>query len=158
MQKIDWINGQAGGTPLSAENLNLMESYIESEFNNQAGDITDVSDELTKLETYSTTEQKIGKWINGDDLYRKVVSCGTLPNNANKDVAHGISNFGKLIKGYGYTSNGTYYLPLPFPIAGAEPTTSISFFVSSSQIRIFTGTDRRAYTETYIVLEYTKSA
>ena len=29
MQKINWINGQAGGTPLSAENLNLMQDYIE---------------------------------------------------------------------------------------------------------------------------------
>lgn len=29
MQKINWINGQAGGTPLSAENLNLMQDYME---------------------------------------------------------------------------------------------------------------------------------
>lgn len=34
MQKIDWINGQAGGTPLSAENLNLMQQYIEDAINN----------------------------------------------------------------------------------------------------------------------------
>lgn len=34
MQKIDWINGQAGGTPLSAENLNLMQTYIENAINN----------------------------------------------------------------------------------------------------------------------------
>lgn len=158
MQKIDWINGQAGGTPLSAENLNLMESYIESEFSNQAGDITDVSDELTKLETYSTTEQKIGKWINGDDLYRKVVSCGTLPNNTNKDVAHGISNFKKLIRTYGYTTDGTNYLTMPFPVSGGDVTTAISYFVTSSNIRIFTGRNRTSYTETYIILEYTKSA
>lgn len=30
MVKINWINGQAGGTPLSAENLNQMEDNIES--------------------------------------------------------------------------------------------------------------------------------
>ncbi len=32
MNKINWINGQAGNTPLSAENLNLMQSYVEDEF------------------------------------------------------------------------------------------------------------------------------
>lgn len=30
MEKINWINGQAGGTPLSAENLNLMQDNIEN--------------------------------------------------------------------------------------------------------------------------------
>ena len=29
MNKINWINGQSGGTPLSAENLNLMQNNIE---------------------------------------------------------------------------------------------------------------------------------
>lgn len=29
MDKINWINGQAGGTPLSAENLNLMQDNAE---------------------------------------------------------------------------------------------------------------------------------
>ena len=31
MEKINWINGQAGGTPLSAENLNQMQDNIEKE-------------------------------------------------------------------------------------------------------------------------------
>lgn len=30
MDKINWINGQNGGTPLSAENLNLMQENIET--------------------------------------------------------------------------------------------------------------------------------
>lgn len=30
MEKINWINGQAGGTPLSAENLNQMQDNIEN--------------------------------------------------------------------------------------------------------------------------------
>lgn len=33
MNKINWINGQAGGTPLSAENLNLMQTYTEDAIN-----------------------------------------------------------------------------------------------------------------------------
>ena len=34
MNKINWINGQAGGTPLSAENLNQMQDNIEDAINN----------------------------------------------------------------------------------------------------------------------------
>lgn len=33
MDKINWINGQAGGTPLSAENLNQMQDNIENAIN-----------------------------------------------------------------------------------------------------------------------------
>ena len=33
MEKINWINGQAGGTPLSAENLNQMQDNIEDAIN-----------------------------------------------------------------------------------------------------------------------------
>lgn len=35
MEKINWINGQAGGTPLSAENLNQMQDNIEKEITKQ---------------------------------------------------------------------------------------------------------------------------
>lgn len=34
MDRITWINGQAGGTSLSAENLNQMETNIENAINN----------------------------------------------------------------------------------------------------------------------------
>jgi len=57
MQKINWINGQAGGTPLSAENLNLMQTYIEEAIG----------------EDYSSDEYDTGKkWIDGKTIYGKV--------------------------------------------------------------------------------------
>lgn len=33
MEKINWINGQSGGTPISAENLNLMQDNAENAIN-----------------------------------------------------------------------------------------------------------------------------
>lgn len=42
--------------------------------------------------TYSLNELKVGTWLNTKPIYRKVVSCGALPNNDAKNVAHGISN------------------------------------------------------------------
>jgi len=53
MEKINWINGQAGGTPLSAENLNQMQDNIEEAIN-----------DVDKKLNYSTEEKVVGTWIN----------------------------------------------------------------------------------------------
>ena len=42
---------------------------------------------------YSTDEVETGMyWIDGKPIYRKVINCGALPNNAAKDTAHNIQN------------------------------------------------------------------
>lgn len=61
MEKINWINGQAGGTPLSAENLNQMQDNIEDA-------IGDVNEKLN----YSTNEKVVGTWIDGKPIYRRI--------------------------------------------------------------------------------------
>ena len=106
-------------------------------------------------EIYSTTEQVIGKWIDGKPLYRKVVSLGTLPNAECKSVAHGISNIG-FLKPYGYAYNTTgLYANLPF-IPVAEFSSAVDFFVTTTEIIIQTNSDRSNYTGV-AVLEYTKT-
>lgn len=67
MDKINWINGQAGGTPLSAENLNLMQDNIE--------DAIDDSQTLIEGTTlYSNSEGTAGDITLTDNLsnYSKV--------------------------------------------------------------------------------------
>lgn len=106
---------------------------------------------------YSQSEQVIGTWINGKPLYRKTVSCGTLPNNTVKNVAHGISNLNIVTKVFGTTKNtGGITFPLPFP-STAGLSAQIYFYVDGTNIVIGTGTDRSAFTTTYITLEYTKT-
>ena len=51
MNKIVWINGQAGGTPLSAENLNQMEDNIE--------------DAIDDVQTYAQSIVESGTNVNG---------------------------------------------------------------------------------------------
>lgn len=56
---------------------------------------------------YSTTEQNTGqKWIDGKDIYFKVVSLGNLPNNGVKNVSAGILG-ASVIKLEGYYNTGT---------------------------------------------------
>lgn len=56
---------------------------------------------------YSTTEQVVGKWIDGRLVYRKVLA-GTTNYNNSENINHGITNFGVTLNIYGYihASNG----------------------------------------------------
>lgn len=78
MNKINWINGQAGGTPLSAENLNQMQDNIE-----------DAIDDVDEKFNYSTTEKVVGTWIDRKPLY-EITLTGT--KNAGADLIIDVSN------------------------------------------------------------------
>ena len=103
------------------------------------------------VENYSTTENRIGTWINGKPLYRKCVNFGALPNNANKNVAHGISNIASIVSIRGVANSTSYRLPLPY-----LGSSSIFVDMDNSTITIATGSDRSAYSAV-LILEYTKT-
>lgn len=109
---------------------------------------------------YSLTEQNTGtKWIDGRTIYKKTISCGTLPNATDKIIEHGVDNLSRVIDAYGYafrSSDGTGF-PLIFTsnIAAAN---SIGFTWNSTTIVIGTGTDRSNITESYITIYYVKTS
>ena len=116
--------------------------------------------DVTSANTYSTTEQVIGKWINNKPLYRKVVDFGQLPNATTKSVAHNINNLDFIVNAWAVAKridNGdiTY-----FPINQARADTyenSIGLYLSQNNISIQTGIDRSNTNITYVVIEYTKT-
>lgn len=115
--------------------------------------------QINALATYSTEEQVIGKWINNETVYRKVVNFGALPNTSEKSVPHNISNFNFATKidGIAYNSDGRTF-PLPavsFGISSGNVTPSIYVFADRTSITIGTGVDRSAYSG-YVIIEYTK--
>ena len=89
-------------------------------------------------------------------VFRKVINFGALPNTAAKSVAHGIvcSAATSFTRIYGAASDpvGFNYIPLPY----ASPTlaNNISIDVDATNVTITTGSDRTAFTITYVVLEY----
>ena len=107
---------------------------------------------------YSTSEVNTGaKWINGSAIYKKTVNFGALPNNANKDVAHGISNLSYVIDITGtVTTTDGYFLPINMPMTTSLDA-QIRCVVDSANIRITTGSDRSTNTA-YVTLYYTKSS
>ena len=68
--------------------------------------VTGTNIDWTTVE-YSTTEQVVGKWIDGRLVYRKVLA-GTTNSSNSEYINHGITNFGVAINIYGYihASNG----------------------------------------------------
>ena len=101
------------------------------------------------LPDYSTTEYKIErKWIDGKDIWEKVIEFGALPNSTTKKVPLNIS-FDKIISLQGMAGN----FPLPCP--RQNPTYGIDTFIDGSDLTITTGTDRSSLTG-YVTIQYTK--
>lgn len=117
-----------------------------------------VYEEFTKKseEAYSTEEQKIGTWIEGKTLYRKVVDLGNLPNATSKAVSTGLTNV-NYIKSYGMMTNGSIY----FEMNNTRPTDNTTnnetgLYINNNTIYIETKIDRSSYTG-FVILEYIKT-
>lgn len=99
---------------------------------------------------------------NGDTIYRCVVDCGALPDTSFKYVDITNLNVKRVLKLSGISnnpSNSTYLnLPMSNPTAAYNVSIAVSPGGSSnSNIAIGTGTDRSAYTMTYVEIVYTKN-
>ena len=73
---------------------------------------------IDNLHTYSAIERRIGTWVNGKPLYRKVINV-TIPNtNTDGQISakaiNVSNNINKVIKTYGYIENtkSTIFLPI----------------------------------------------
>lgn len=109
--------------------------------------------------TYSLNEIDTGKiWIDGSTIYRKVIDCGTLPNNTTKNVTHNISNLSNVIfaNGVSYSSTTGNYFPIPYSAETLQA--QVKMWVTNTDVYLQTLADRTGYSQTYIVLEYTKTS
>lgn len=128
---------------------NVVNSYSASTTNTYSANY------VNELNAYATTETRIGMWL-GKQLYRKVINTGALPNATSKSIAHNISNIDKVvnIRGYAYRDSGQTTITLPFTSTGNN---SIVCNREGANVVIIAYSDRRTFTESYVVLEYTKT-
>lgn len=91
-------------------------------------------------------------------VYRKVIDCGALPNNATKNIPHGIniSSEYRFTRIYGCATrpDTQYAIPLPF-LDITVLANGIKLYVSPSNVVIQTRTDRSPFIGN-VVLEYIK--
>jgi len=101
---------------------------------------------------------------NPNQVIRKVIDFGALPNTAAKSVAHGIGTAGAggTIKDYTFTriygasSDPTNRLFIPLPYASTTLANGVELSLSDTNVVVTTGIDRSAFTKTYIVIEWFK--
>jgi hypothetical protein len=112
---------------------------------------------INKLNRYSTEEQKIGTWIDGKPLYRKVIDCGALPDTNTKNVSTNLPNTRiRKIEGTAINASNNYVLPLPYhDVINANDSVTI-LCDNNSNIMLITGKSRVDF-NAYVTLEYTKT-
>lgn len=65
--------------------------------------------------TYSTTEKRVGTWIDGKPLYRTIVAFGKLGDNAPKNAPIGVNDIDTIVKIEGYASPGSWeFVSIPY--------------------------------------------
>lgn len=95
----------------------------------------------------------------GRQIFRTVVNFGALPNTTTKSFPHSIrvTNSTTFTRIYATASNPMTFSYLPIPYSSTTSVANnIEISVDSTNVNITTGTNRSAYTTTYVVLEYVK--
>lgn len=108
--------------------------------------------------SYSTTEQKTPfTWIDGKPIYKKTIDYGWLPNNTTKNVNHGISNFGRLVKAEAAANADGNWAMMPLVFQGDSSNYNVEFQVTSTYIHMSANTDRSSWRGCVVTLWYTKT-
>ncbi|MGH3054170.1 MAG: hypothetical protein ACRDL7_04235 [Gaiellaceae bacterium] len=87
---------------------------------------------------------------------RLVVNFGALPNTGSKSVAHGITCNGAVsfTRIYGAATDPINFKYIPLDYASPTAANNIELKVDATNVTVITGSDRTAFTTTYIVLEF----
>ena len=91
-------------------------------------------------------------------VYRKVVNFGALPNTALKTVSHGltVTTGFTVTRVYGAATDPVNKLFLPIPYSSPVLANNIELNIDATNVNITTGSNRAAYTVTYVIFEYLK--
>ena len=116
-----------------------------------------------KLNRYSTNEEKIGTWIDGKPIYRKVISLTSF-TVGETEVNHNIANIDKVINvsGFALRRSGEYeILPAIVPPSVQSDYQTSIYDINNTRFRLYLGrytmTGNTALTNLYIIFEYTKT-
>ena len=158
MEKINWINGQSGGTPLSAENLNLMQDNAENAINEVATNIEQLKTDVENKHTYSTDEQVIGTWIDGKPIYRKTIVMSNVTETT-KTYDLSLLSIGTCMidSSHSYFEQGNYQLPI-FSYGGTTDYSRAFYDSNAKLLYVQFGTTYTMSKKIYITIEYTKTS
>lgn len=146
------VNG-GGSSDISASNVSCLDkdgnkSTVQTEIDKQNKKIGNV---------FSYEEVKTNDvWVDGKPVYRKTYDCGNLPNNAIKNIAHGLTNFSTMMidQSHTYATDTSNNIPIPF--VGDALIGMIKLNITPTHILIQTNQDRSSM-KGIVTLLYTKT-
>lgn len=144
---------ESGIVNLEEYATNLVEDSLDSNSTTNAPSIRAVN----QLVAYSTEEVLVGTWTDGKPIYRKVVSCGVMPNTDIKSIPHNIDNIDFITNYYGITYRDTDGVSFKLPYSAFPTENGIAVYVNKETIVITTTSDRSTITQSYLIIEYTKT-
>ena len=110
-------------------------------------------------EIYSTEEQRVGTWIDGKPIYRKILADIQLLNNpGTQNIQHDINNIDNVINLKGFMKNSLESIPIQSvyrPVPNSQYF-DIGLLINDTNITLTYCTDRSSY-KAYIIIEYTKT-
>ena len=110
-----------------------------------------VAEAAEEESTYSTDERIVGKWIDGSDVYEKVINFGKLPNATTKSVTHGIT-YKEVVFFSGVATSASDVRAMP---SVSTSTYFITITMNTTNINILVAEDFSTY-DGYITIRYTK--
>lgn len=114
-----------------------------------------INEKLITNSIYSTEEQKIGKWINGESLYRKVLYYSGIIANGSSAGVGTIDNVDKIINARGFCKSGNTQIPIPESHISSI-NSQIEIWFGGNTLTVATGSARNI-SEIRMVVEYTKT-
>ena len=153
-----WLYTSFGYCRVSYFNLNNENNVtVTKKFELQTAEPTGTACDLllqTISDYYTTSEKRIGRWIDGKPLYRKVIDIGNLPNATTKTVNTGLASNVIVTKMQGLCYGSGVVFPLPYVSVGGL-NTCIAIWLSNNYgtLNIQTGYDRSAL-KGYVTIEY----
>ena len=167
-QEIGKITSSVGAMDASINNLKESTSGLATQVSDLTTRMTAAEAAISAISTdviYSTTERKIGSWIDGDDLYEKTVVIPALGDGTTRSVqvAHGIADLGEVVESRGQviTQNGLYFPLQQMPVSSdglsALAADATAYTIDRTNVTVTNGTTDMSGCKAYVTLRYTKS-
>ena len=128
----------------------MIDEKLTKHLQEQITNNTENIESIIEKDFYSTTEQLIGKWINGKNLYRRVFTGNTGTSNYWRNAVADVPNNLKITK---LTAIIGDYLPVPIYI---DSSYYVALQYNSSANAIQTYNKGYPNSDIEIVVEYTK--
>lgn len=117
---------------------------------------------MMNLDVYSTTEQRVGTWIDGKPLYRITIDCGNLPNKGTTKDVYFSPEIDTVTNISGIANSSTFALPFPttysaYMFDGVKIYCRLRKDLKCVQIRMEDGTLGSTDFNCFVAMEYTKT-